>query len=184
MPIGFMLIGVMLIYNIIYETNKLNKICCVLFCLITMCGYFVKPLSLGNISINLIFISSAVFVLFWHVKEFSKNKNIKLIINSLIVCLLYVILTIINSDYITVLNPYPVCFLLILFSVANLSDFKFVIAFNAASFLLISIANLIVEKGMGFVHFASMELFNLIMIILAILYLISEIKKKKVFTKI
>ena len=64
---------------------------------------------------------------------------------------------------------------MLIVSVAVIKNFKFVVAFNLISFLFISLCNLFVEKNLGFVNFASLELFDLVLLLLSILLVIKLI---------
>ena len=64
---------------------------------------------------------------------------------------------------------------MLIISVAVIKNFKFVVAFNLISFLFISLCNLFVEKNLGFVNFASLELFDLVLLLLSILLVIKLI---------
>lgn len=80
------------------------------------------------------------------------NKNFKLkeIVNLLALCVFvscfYVVLTKINSDFITTLNPYPIIFVMLIISVAVIKNFKFVVAFNLISFYLLVYAIYLLKK--------------------------------------
>ena len=78
----------------------------------------------------------------------------------------------INSDYITALNPYPVCFIILILCVINLKNFNFVVSFVQLSFLIINACNLVVERGMGHINIASVEFFNLMIVMVFIIKLI------------
>lgn len=169
MPIGFIFLGVILIFVVLSDYNKQNKIIFSLFCVFTMSAYFVKPLNLGSISINIILIVSLILSFFYFSKNLSKKQLLKVVVFSTILCVLYVGLTSFNSDYITTLNPYPIFFVFIVFSLINVSNFSAMVTFNVLSYLFLSFCNLFVESGLGYVNFASLETFNLMLVVLLIM---------------
>lgn len=175
MPIGFICLGVFLIYQLLYQNNKTKKIGATLFCLFTMSGYLTNTITLKNVSINIIFMLSALFTALFVIKNFKLKEIVNLLALCVFVSCFYVVLTKINSDFITALNPYPIIFVMLIVSVAVIKNFKFVIAFNLISFLFISLCNLFVEKNLGFVNFASLELFDLVLLLLSILLVIKLI---------
>lgn len=181
MPIGFMFLGLVLIFELFFEKNKLQKVFALIFCAFTMLGYFVTPLDLGNLSVNIIIVISALILLCYFAKDLNKKQKINLLAWGLFSALIYIVLTFVNSDYITTLNPYPISLVVVLISLFNLNNFKFVVSFNMFTFILLSMCNLIVESGLGYVNFASLELFNLILVILAVMVafkLVKEFKNK------
>ena len=127
-----------------FVNNKTLKSLSVVFCLFTMCGYFVKPLNLGNVSVNLIITIASIILLIHCFIGLNSKQKVNLVVYSVIVSLGYVVLTIINSDFITALNPYPVCFVVLVLSVLNLNNVSFVISLTQLSFLLINLCNLFV----------------------------------------
>lgn len=175
MPIGFICLGVFLIYQLLYQNNNTKKIGVTLFCLFTMSGYLIGTITLKSVSINIIFMLSALFTALFIIKNFKLKEIVNLLALCVFVSCFYVVLTKINSDFITALNPYPIIFLMLIISVAVIKNFKFVIAFNLISFLFISLCNLFVEKNLGFVNFASLELFDLVLLLLSILLVIKLI---------
>lgn len=175
MPIGFICLGVFLIYQLLYQNNNTKKIGVTLFCLFTMSGYLIGTITLKNVSINIIFMLSALFTALFVIKNFKLKEIVNLLALCVFVSCFYVVLTKINSDFITTLNPYPIIFVMLIISVAVIKNFKFVIAFNLISFLFISLCNLFVEKNLGFVNFASLELFDLVLLLLSILLVIKLI---------
>lgn len=175
MPIGFICLGVFLIYQLLYQNNNTKKIGVTLFCLFTMSGYLIGTITLKNVSINIIFMLSALFTALFVIKNFKLKEIVNLLALCVFVSCFYVVLTKINSDFITALNPYPIIFVMLIISVAVIKNFKFVIAFNLISFLFISLCNLFVEKNLGFVNFASLELFDLVLLLLSILLVIKLI---------
>ena len=175
MPIGFICLGVFLIYQLLYQNNNTKKIGVTLFCLFTMSGYLIGTITLKNVSINIIFMLSALFTALFVIKTFKLKEIVNLLALCVFVSCFYVVLTKINSDFITTLNPYPIIFVMLIVSVAVIKNFKFVIAFNLISFLFISLCNLFVEKNLGFVNFASLELFDLVLLLLSILLVIKLI---------
>lgn len=175
MPIGFICLGVFLIYQLLYQNNNTKKIGVTLFCLFTMSGYLIGTITLKNVSINIIFMLSALFTALFAIKNFKLKEIVNLLALCVFVSCFYVVLTKINSDFITTLNPYPIIFVMLIISVAVIKNFKFVIAFNLISFLFISLCNLFVEKNLGFVNFASLELFDLVLLLLSILLVIKLI---------
>lgn len=175
MPIGFICLGVFLIYQLLYQNNNTKKIGVTLFCLFTMSGYLIGTITLKNVSINIIFMLSALFTALFVIKNFKLKEIVNLLVLCVFVSCFYVVLTKINSDFITALNPYPIIFVMLIISVAVIKNFKFVVAFNLISFLFISLCNLFVEKNLGFVNFASLELFDLVLLLLSILLVIKLI---------
>ena len=175
MPIGFICLGVFLIYQLLYQNNNTKKIGVTLFCLFTMSGYLIGTITLKNVSINIIFMLSALFTALFVIKNFKLKEIVNLLALCVFVSCFYVVLTKINSDFITTLNPYPIIFVMLIVSVAVIKNFKFVVAFNLISFLFISLCNLFVEKNLGFVNFASLELFDLVLLLLSILLVIKLI---------
>lgn len=175
MPIGFICLGVFLIYQLLYQNNNTKKIGVTLFCLFTMSGYLIGTITLKSVSINIIFMLSALFTALFVIKNFKLKEIVNLLALCVFVSCFYVVLTKINSDFITVLNPYPIIFVMLIISVAVIKNFKFVVAFNLISFLFISLCNLFVEKSLGFVNFASLELFDLVLLLLSILLVIKLI---------
>lgn len=175
MPIGFICLGVFLIYQLLYQNNNTKKIGVTLFCLFTMSGYLIGTITLKSVSINIIFMLSALFTALFVIKNFKLKEIVNLLALCVFVSCFYVVLTKINSDFITALNPYPIIFVMLIVSVAVIKNFKFVIAFNLISFLFISLCNLFVEKNLGFVNFASLELFDLVLLLLSILLVIKLI---------
>lgn len=175
MPIGFICLGVFLIYQLLYQNNNTKKIGVTLFCLFTMSGYLIGTITLKNVSINIIFMLSALFTALFVIKNFKLKEIVNLLALCVFVSCFYVVLTKINSDFITALNPYPIIFVMLIISVAVIKNFKFVVAFNLISFLFISLCNLFVEKNLGFVNFASLELFDLVLLLLSILLVIKLI---------
>lgn len=175
MPIGFICLGVFLIYQLLYQNNNTKKIGVTLFCLFTMSGYLIGTITLKNVSINIIFMLSALFTALFAIKTFKLKEIVNLLALCVFVSCFYVVLTKINSDFITTLNPYPIIFVMLIVSVAVIKNFKFVVAFNLISFLFISLCNLFVEKNLGFVNFASLELFDLVLLLLSILLVIKLI---------
>ncbi len=175
MPIGFICLGVFLIYQLLYQNNNTKKIGVTLFCLFTMSGYLTNTITLKNVSINIIFMLSALFTALFVIKNFKLKEIVNLLALCVFVSCFYVVLTKINSDFITTLNPYPIIFVMLIVSVAVIKNFKFVVAFNLISFLFISLCNLFVEKNLGFVNFASLELFDLVLLLLSILLVIKLI---------
>lgn len=175
MPIGFICLGVFLIYQLLYQNNNTKKIGVTLFCLFTMSGYLTNTITLKNVSINIIFMLSALFTALFAIKNFKLKEIVNLLALCVFVSCFYVVLTKINSDFITALNPYPIIFVMLIISVAVIKNFKFVVAFNLISFLFISLCNLFVEKNLGFVNFASLELFDLVLLLLSILLVIKLI---------
>lgn len=175
MPIGFICLGVFLIYQLLYQNNNTKKIGVTLFCLFTMSGYLIGTITLKSVSINIIFMLSALFTALFVIKNFKLKKIVNLLALCVFVSCFYVVLTKINSDFITTLNPYPIIFVMLIISVAVIKNFKFVVAFNLISFLFISLCNLFVEKNLGFVNFASLELFDLVLLLLSILLVIKLI---------
>lgn len=175
MPIGFICLGVFLIYQLLYQNNNTKKIGVTLFCLFTMSGYLTNTITLKNVSINIIFMLSALFTALFVIKNFKLKEIVNLLALCVFVSCFYVVLTKINSDFITTLNPYPIIFVMLIISVAVIKNFKFVVAFNLISFLFISLCNLFVEKNLGFVNFASLELFDLVLLLLSILLVIKLI---------
>ena len=175
MPIGFICLGVFLIYQLLYQNNNTKKIGVTLFCLFTMSGYLTNTITLKNVSINMIFMLSALFTALFAIKTFKLKEIVNLLALCVFVSCFYVVLTKINSDFITTLNPYPIIFVMLIISVAVIKNFKFVVAFNLISFLFISLCNLFVEKNLGFVNFASLELFDLVLLLLSILLVIKLI---------
>lgn len=175
MPIGFICLGVFLIYQLLYQNNNTKKIGVTLFCLFTMSGYLIGTITLKNVSINIIFMLSALFTALFAIKTFKLKEIVNLLALCVFVSCFYVVLTKINSDFITALNPYPIIFVMLIISVAVIKNFKFVVAFNLISFLFISLCNLFVEKNLGFVNFASLELFDLVLLLLSILLVIKLI---------
>lgn len=175
MPIGFICLGVFLIYQLLYQNNNTKKIGVTLFCLFTMSGYLIGTITLKNVSINIIFMLSALFTALFVIKNFKLKEIVNLLALCVFVSCFYVVLTKINSDFITALNPYPIIFVMLIVSVAVIKNFKFVVAFNLISFLFISLCNLFVEKNLGFVNFASLELFDLVLLLLSILLVIKLI---------
>lgn len=175
MPIGFICLGVFLIYQLLYQNNNTKKIGVTLFCLFTMSGYLIGTITLKNVSINIIFMLSALFTALFVIKNFKLKEIVNLLALCVFVSCFYVVLTKINSDFITTLNPYPIIFVMLIISVAVIKNFKFVVAFNLISFLFISLCNLFVEKNLGFVNFASLELFDLVLLLLSILLVIKLI---------
>ncbi len=175
MPIGFICLGVFLIYQLLYQNNNTKKIGVTLFCLFTMSGYLTNTITLKNVSINIIFMLSALFTALFVIKNFKLKEIVNLLVLCVFVSCFYVVLTKINSDFITALNPYPIIFVMLIVSVAVIKNFKFVVAFNLISFLFISLCNLFVEKNLGFVNFASLELFDLVLLLLSILLVIKLI---------
>ena len=180
MPIGFILLGLILIYELFFEKQLLFKVFSLIFCSFTMLGYVVKPLYLDNLSVNIIICVSALILMCYFAKNFNKSEKINLLIYGTIVAISYTIITIINSDFISVLNPYPILFVIILLGVFSISNISFVISFSMFSFLILNLCNLFVERGLGYVNFASVELFNLILVVLAVLvscrFLMFELK--------
>ena len=175
MPIGFICLGVFLIYQLQYQNNNTKKIGVTLFCLFTMSGYLIGTITLKSVSINIIFMLSALFTALFVIKNFKLKEIVNLLALCVFVSCFYVVLTKINSDFITALNPYPIIFVMLIISVAVIKNFKFVVAFNLISFLFISLCNLFVEKNLGFVNFASLELFDLVLLLLSILLVIKLI---------
>lgn len=175
MPIGFICLGVFLIYQLLYQNNNTKKIGVTLFCLFTMSGYLIGTITLKSVSINIIFMLSALFTALFVIKNFKLKEIVNLLALCVFVSCFYVVLTKINSDFITALNPYPIIFVMLIISVAVIKNFKFVVAFNLISFLFISLCNLFVEKNLGFVNFASLELFDLVLLLLSILLVIKLI---------
>lgn len=175
MPIGFICLGVFLITQVFYEKNILNKWLSVIFCVFTMSGYLMGTIYFNKVSINLIFLISTVLILFFSLSKLSGKEKLNVLFQSVAITLTYVLLTKINSDFISILNPYPLCFLLLVFSVLNLTNFYFVLALNAVTFIFVSISNLIVESGLQFVYFASLELFDLIILIITIMLVVKLI---------
>lgn len=175
MPIGFICLGVFLIYQLLYQNNNTKKIGVTLFCLFTMSGYLIGTITLKSVSINIIFMLSALFTALFVIKNFKLKEIVNLLALCVFVSCFYVVLTKINSDFITALNPYPIIFVMLIVSVAVIKNFKFVVAFNLISFLFISLCNLFVEKNLGFVNFASLELFDLVLLLLSILLVIKLI---------
>lgn len=175
MPIGFICLGVFLIYQLLYQNNNTKKIGVILFCLFTMSGYLIGTITLKSVSINIIFMLSALFTALFVIKNFKLKEIVNLLALCVFVSCFYVVLTKINSDFITTLNPYPIIFVMLIISVAVIKNFKFVVAFNLISFLFISLCNLFVEKNLGFVNFASLELFDLVLLLLSILLVIKLI---------
>lgn len=175
MPIGFICLGVFLIYQLLYQNNNTKKIGVTLFCLFTMSGYLIGTITLKSVSINIIFMLSASFTALFVIKNFKLKEIVNLLALCVFVSCFYVVLTKINSDFITTLNPYPIIFVMLIISVAVIKNFKFVVAFNLISFLFISLCNLFVEKNLGFVNFASLELFDLVLLLLSILLVIKLI---------
>lgn len=175
MPIGFICLGVFLIYQLLYQNNNTKKIGVTLFCLFTMSGYLIGTITLKSVSINIIFMLSALFTALFVIKNFKLKEIVNLLALCVFVSCFYVVLTKINSDFITALNPYPIIFIMLIVSVAVIKNFKFVVAFNLISFLFISLCNLFVEKNLGFVNFASLELFDLVLLLLSILLVIKLI---------
>lgn len=175
MPIGFICLGVFLIYQLLYQNNNTKKIGVTLFCLFTMSGYLIGTITLKSVSINIIFMLSALFTALFVIKNFKLKEIVNLLALCVFVSCFYVVLTKINSDFITTLNPYPIIFVMLIISVAVIKNFKFVVAFNLISFLFISLCNLFVEKNLGFVNFASLELFDLVLLLLSILLVIKLI---------
>lgn len=175
MPIGFICLGVFLIYQLLYQNNNTKKIGVTLFCLFTMSGYLIGTITLKSVSINIIFMLSALFTALFAIKNFKLKEIVNLLALCVFVSCFYVVLTKINSDFITALNPYPIIFVMLIISVAVIKNFKFVVAFNLISFLFISLCNLFVEKNLGFVNFASLELFDLVLLLLSILLVIKLI---------
>lgn len=175
MPIGFICLGVFLIYQLLYQNNNTKKIGATLFCLFTMSGYLIGTITLKSVSINIIFMLSALFTALFAIKNFKLKEIVNLLALCVFVSCFYVVLTKINSDFITTLNPYPIIFVMLIISVAVIKNFKFVVAFNLISFLFISLCNLFVEKNLGFVNFASLELFDLVLLLLSILLVIKLI---------
>ena len=175
MPIGFICLGVFLIYQLLYQNNNTKKIGVTLFCLFTMSGYLIGTITLKSVSINIIFMLSALFTALFVIKNFKLKEIVNLLALCVFVSCFYVVLTKINSDFITTLNPYPIIFVMLIVSVAVIKNFKFVVAFNLISFLFISLCNLFVEKNLGFVNFASLELFDLVLLLLSILLVIKLI---------
>ncbi len=171
MPIGFMFLGVVLIYELCFESNKMQKIFALVFCAFTMLGYFISPIDFGKLSVNIIIVISALVLVIYFAKDFNKTEKVNLLTFSLFVSLFYIVITFINSDYILTLNPYPVFTLVMLVCVISLKNIKFVISFLMLSFLLLNLCNLFVERGLGYINFANLELFNLMLVGVAVLAL-------------
>ena len=180
MPIGFIVLGLILIYELFFEKQLLLKIFTLIFCAFTMLGYIVKPLYFETISVNLIIGFSSLILMCYFAKNFNNTEKIALLTNGVIVAISYIIITIINSDFISSLNPYPIVFVIILLGVFSLNNINFVISFSMLSFIILNLCNLFIERGVGYVNFANVELFNLILVALAVLgtcrFLMFELK--------
>lgn len=173
MPVGFVFLGVVLIFVLLGEYGVQNKLCFASFLVFTMSAYFVKPLNIGAFSLNFILIVSAIVSFVFFSKCLLAKQMFNVFLCSTIVSVIYLILTSFNSDYITTLNPYPIFFVLIVFGLINLKNFKVVVCFVALSYLILSFCNLFVESGLGYVHFASLELFNLMLVVLLIMLIVN-----------
>lgn len=168
MPVGFIFLGVSLIYELFFLEGKLQKAFSIAFCLFSMCGYFVKPLYLGNISFNLIICFSAIIMFFYLFFSLTNQEKFVLCYCSIIVISIYFCLCLISVDFVSSLNPYPICFVILLLSVFNLKNFKLVFCLNQFSFILINVFNLVLEKPLNYINFANVEFFNLMLVILAV----------------
>lgn len=172
MPVGFIFLGLTLIYLLFFENNITIKWIGSVFCFFTMCGYFVSPINLCGVSANIIFVVASICMVCCFSFSLTLNQKVNVLIWSVFVSLAYVVLSTINSDYITALNPYPVCFIILILCVINLKNFNFVVSFVQLSFLIINACNLVVERGMGHINIASVEFFNLMIVMVFIIKLI------------
>lgn len=168
MPIGFVFLGILLIFVAFSCVNSINKILYSLFYIISMASYFVNPLYLGKISLNVVVIISITIGLVFFLKKLSKKQMLEVLCWSSLIGVTYIVLTNINSDYITSLNPYPIFLTLVVCSLINAKKLNMVICFNILSFIFINICNLSIESGLEYIHFANVEMFNLILICVAI----------------
>ena len=78
MPIGFICLGVFLIYQLLYQNNSTKKIGVTLFCLFTMSGYLIGTITLKSVSINIIFMLSALFTALFVIKNFKLKEIVNL----------------------------------------------------------------------------------------------------------
>ena len=164
MPIGFIFLVITTIYILFYMKSKFKWILIPILFLF-MLGYFVSPFVLDRVSINILFIIAAISVFVYSCVAISCKKYFLLIIMSLMVVLVYVLVVSRNSDYITSIYQAPIMIIVFLANLIFLFDFKSVMFLNSLSFLLLSIANLFVESGLGFINFASVDLCNAIIIV-------------------
>lgn len=183
MPLGFVFLGLILIYRLFFEKSKLNKILVVIFCFFTMCAYFVKPLNLGNVSLNLVVCFSAIILSFYSFLKLKNEEKFSLSLYLVVVAILYALLCIINIEFVTSINPYPLCFVLLFFGVLNLKNYIFVVCLNQFSFILINFLNLILERQLEFINLANIEFFNLNLIILFVLLFVRLVVTNLKFLK-
>ncbi len=169
MPAGFIILSLVLIYELFFENKAQVKCVALIFCIFVMSGYFINPLHLGNLSVNIVMVISALVLMCYFAKNFRKTEKINFLICGIIVVLSYIIITNISTDFISILNPYPIFFVIMLLGVISIKNISFVISFSMLSFLLLSVCNLFVESGLGYVNFANVELFNLILVGVVIL---------------
>lgn len=162
MPLTFILLGLVLIFKLFFETNKIQKTWVCVFCAFAMFGFIVPPLYLKTFSVNVCLIVGSLGLLLFFIKSLPKLKVLNIVLQSLFILICYIALAKYNSDFITTLNPYPVLVILLIFNLLNLKNLNGIVCLNCLTFLLVSLSNLTVEVGLGYVHVASYEFFNLI----------------------
>lgn len=164
MPIGFIFLGVCLIY-VLFNIGGIQKIAYIAFLLFFMLGFFVLPISFDRVSINIIFFVSAVIVMVVGMFRLKSICIFESLILSVVVCFVYAIIASKNSEFVTSISQLPIMIIVFLANLLIVKNLKFVFVLNATSFILLSLTNLMVETNLGFINFASIDLCNALLIV-------------------
>ncbi len=164
MPLGFLIFGIVTIYSLIFFNHALTKICVSIFTVLSMLAYFISPLNIGNLSINLICVASALCCFIVAYTKLNKTQMYNVILSSIMVCVIYIAICNFTTNYLTSLNAILVISMIVILGLVNLKNTNFILCLNALTFLLISLCNLFLESGLGYINFASLDLYNLFVV--------------------
>ena len=177
MPIGFILLGVILIYNLFFFSYKILS---VLLTLPLLICYFVPNVYFFNYGINVALIFGVVSLF---IVMFFKNKNYSFVTYSIIVNFAYLIIVKLNSNYLTILNPTIVFIMLLVFGLFINNNAQ-IIHYFVTSLVLLIISNCFLEQTLQFVLIGDLNLFNYVVLACFISLAFNQIKKYlKVFQR-
>ena len=174
MPIGFVVFGILFLYFCFYFSKQkiIPLICCFLFC----CSYLFLPLTFTKFSIN-IFIVLPLLIMF--VYMFAINKKYSFVYLSILFNFCYVFIVKINSDYLTIFNPFVASVILIIVSMF-VGDKMALIHYYCLSYILMLLTNIALEQPMGFVNIATVDVLSFVIVSFVIseiiIFLLNQIK--------
>lgn len=169
MPLAFIVFAILLISMFFWGSLKLVNVPQILLgtiLILFMVGYFIPPISIADkFEVNIIFAFGVLFLSIELIIKLKFSAGFYVVMFSAASVLAYYLITLINSDYLTYFNYFPIWLVVTLVSLFFVKNINQGIAYILLSFLLIEWSNyFFAYNNIGFLSICSYEFLNSIVI--------------------